>query len=239
MGELKEIYHAQEDHRAVFKSATQHYLYIRKRQVALKQKIKATFRRWGVFRVEGHSIYHAEGRKAFLDRLAHKAVRGQLLNLYQLLDTTLQAQKEAKRQLTRLGGRYEEIKEFQKIPGIGPIGAHLFDAFIQTPYRFKTRQKLWRYCQLGIRSRTSDGKPLGYEELDPTGRSELKALSYRAWLTALRTENEVHTFYEQSLRRTRNTIHARLNTQRKILATLLSLWKNKSAYIADKFLGSK
>ena len=65
------------------------------------------------------------------------------------------------------------------------------------------KQKLWRYCQLGIRSKTSGGKPLGYEELDPNGRSELKAMSYRAWLAALRhTGNEVERFFEQSLRRT-------------------------------------
>ena len=82
--------------------------------------------------------------------------------------------------LLPLGQRYPEIQEFQKMPGVGPIGSHLFDAFTQTPYRFKTKQKLWRYCQLGIRSKTSDGEPLGYEQLDPTGRSELKAMSYRA-----------------------------------------------------------
>ena len=75
-------------------------------------------------------------------------------------------------------------------------------------------QKLWRYCQLGIHSRSSDGKLLGYEELDPTGRSELKTVSYRAWLSAVGTENEVRTFYEESLARTQNDTHARLNTQR-------------------------
>ena len=82
-------------------------------------------------------------------------------------------------------------------------------AIIQTPHRFKTKQKLWRYSQLCIRSKTSNGKPLGYEELDPNGRSELKALSYRAWLAALRhSGNEVETFFQQSLRRTNTFEHA-------------------------------
>lgn len=103
-----------------------------------------------------------------------------------MLDVALDTQSEAKSQMLRLGERYSEIEEFQEVPGVGPVSAHLFDAFIQTPFRFSTKQKLWSYCQLGIRSQTSDGKPLGYEELDPNGRSELKALSYRAWMAALR-----------------------------------------------------
>jgi hypothetical protein len=239
LGELKRVYQAREDHRAVFKAAVQHYLDLRSQQVALKQKIKATFRRWGVLRLEGYTLYSDEGRQAYLDRLSHKGIAGQLGSLYLVLDATLAAQKQAKAQMLRLGKRYAEIETFQQVPGIGPIGSHLFDAFIQRPHRFKTKQKLWRYCRLGIRSKTSNGKPLGYEELDPSGRSELKAVSYRAWLSALRQgDNAVNTFFEQSLERTGNRTHARLNTQRKILATLLSLWKHESAYRPTEFLGS-
>ena len=239
LGELKRVYQAREDHRALFKAAVQHYLDMRGQQVALKQKIKAQFRRWGVLRVEGYRLYANDGRQAYLDRLSHESIARQLGSLYLVLDATLAAQKQAKAQMLRLGKRYSEIATFQQVPGIGPIGAHLFDAFIQTPHRFKTKQQLWRYCRLGIRSKTSNGKPLGYQQLDPSGRSELKAVSYRAWLAALRQDdNEVKTFFEQSLHRTGDRTHARLNTQRKILATLLSLWKHESAYSPTRFLGS-
>jgi transposase len=239
LGELKRVYQAREDHRALFKAAVQHYLDLRDQQVALKQKIKAQFRRWGVLRVEGSSLYSAEGRQAYLDRLSHEGIARQLRSLYSVLDATVAAQKEAKAQMLRLGKRYAEIARFEQVPGIGPIGSHLFDAFIQTPHRFKTKQKLWRYCGLGIRSQRSNGKPLGYEELDPCGRSELKAVSYRAWLAALRQgDNAVAAFFAASLRRTGDRTHARLNTQRKILATLLSLWRHESTYRPERFLGS-
>jgi len=239
LGELKAVYQATEDHRAVFKAAVQHYIDMRKQQVALKQKIKSTFRRWGVPQVAGQRLYSIDGREAYLGRLGQPGVAARLRGLYQVLDAALGAQKKARAQMLRLGRRYSEIQEFQKVPGVGPVGSHLFDGFIQTPHRFKTKQRLWRYCQLGIRSKTSDGKPLGYEELDPNGRSELKAMSYRAWLAALRhSPNEVKASFEASLQRTGDRTHARLNTQRKILATLLSLWKNQSAYRPERFLGS-
>jgi hypothetical protein len=239
LGELQEVYQAEEDHRAVFKATAQHYLDCRGQQVALKQKIKATFRRWGVLDLEGQKVYSKKHRERYLGRITQPEVTGQLQRLYRLLDGAVQAQREAKKQMVRLGKRYPEIEAFQEVPGIGVIGSHLFDAFIQTPERFSTRQKLWSYCQLSIRSQTSDGKPLGYEELDPNGRSELKQVSYRAYASALKQgDNAVETFFEASLRRTGDRTHARLNTQRKILATLRALWRTGSSYRPEKFLGA-
>jgi len=239
LGELQEVYQAEEDHRAVFKAAAQHYLDCRGQQVALKQKIKATFRRWGVLDLEGQKVYSTEGRTRYLEQIAQPEVTSQLQRLYRLLDQAVRAWKEARKQMLRLGERYPEIEAFQEVPGVGPIGSHLFDAFIQTPHRFSTRQKLWRYCQLSVRSQTSDGKPLGHEELDPNGRSELKQVSYRAYVAALKQgDNAVETFFEQSLRRTGDQTHARLNAQRKILATLRALWKTGRSYHPQKFLGS-
>ena len=159
LGELKEVYQATEDHRAAFKAAAQHYLDCRGQQVALKQKIKAVFRRWGVLDLEGQEVYSEEGRTRYLKQITQPEVTSQLQRLYRLLDQAVRAWKEAREQMLRLGERYPEIKAFQQVPGVGPIGSHLFDAFIQTPHRFSTRQKLWSYCQLSIRSQSSDGKP--------------------------------------------------------------------------------
>jgi transposase len=239
MGELKEVYQAEDDHRAVFKASAQHYLRCRDHQVALKQQIKSVFRGWGVLEIDGDRVYKPDGREDYLDRLSQSKVERQLRGLYQMLDTALQAQADAKEQMLKLGDRYPEIERFRAMPGMGPINSHVFDALIQTPDRFSTTKKLWRYCQLGIRSQTSDGKPLGHEELDPQGRSELKQVSYRAWLGARKDgDNAVNRFYEQSLKRTGDQTNARLNTQRKILATLFALWKNNSSYRPQRFLGS-
>src|SRR5699024_9226974 len=120
--------------------------------------------------------------------------------------------------------------EFQKMTGIGPVGAHTFSAYIQTPYRFFDRKKLIRFCQLGVCNRSSDGKQIGYQYLDKAGHSALKQVSYIAWETAQGSDNEVSGFYQASLERTGNATNARLNTQRKILITLWSLWKHKRTY---------
>jgi transposase len=130
-----------------------------------------------------------------------------------------------------LGRNYSEIKEFMKIPGIGTVGAHTYDAYIQTPHRFEKTSRMWRYCKMGVTDRSSDGK-----RLDKAGNGELKALSHRAFMVAMKTDNEVKRFYLNSLQATHNRVHARLNTQRKILSVMLSIWKKGQPYRPELFL---
>jgi hypothetical protein len=47
LGELKAVYHPKDDRRAVFKTTARHYLDLRDRVRATKQKITAAFQRWG------------------------------------------------------------------------------------------------------------------------------------------------------------------------------------------------
>jgi len=236
LDEFKAVYRPENDQRAIFKAAVQHYLDLRDQLTALKHKIKATYRQWGLIDVFTDSVYNTRGRAKFLNQLQHHPIKLQLKRLYALMDNTAAIKEDAQKFMTALGRNYLEIKEFKKIPGMGPIGAHTFDAYIQTPHRFAKRNRLWRYCRLGVTDCTSDGKPLGYKRLDKSGVSELKALSYRAFLSAMKGDNEVKRFYLNSLQRTYNRKHARLNTQRKILSVMLCIWKKGQPYRAELFL---
>jgi transposase len=204
----------------------------------LKQKIKAMYRHWGVIDVSGEAVYSAVKRHDYLDQVKHLNIKNQLNHLYSIMDETESMQNKAQKAMIALGRKYKEIKEFKKIPGIGDISAHTFDALIQTPDRFANIRKLWRYCRMAVTERSSDGKPLGYKRLDRSGISEIKALIYRAWMSALNGDNEVKEFYSNSLQRTHSRVHARLNTQRKIIAVMYGLWKSGESYNPELFLGS-
>ena len=190
----------------------------------------------GVIDVFTDWVYSASGRDKFLNQLTQRPIYLQLKRLYDLMDHTAAVKQDAQKSMIALGRSYPEINEFKKIPGMGPVGAHAFDAYIQTPHRFAKRSRLWKYCRLAVTDRSSDGKPLGYKRLDKSGVSELKALSYRAFLSAMKSDNEVKRFYLNSLQRTHDKKHARLNTQRKILSVMLSIWKKGTAYRAELFL---
>lgn len=240
LGELHRVYHPEDDDRAVFKAGVQQYIDFRDQETTLKRKIKAKFRGWGVPDIDGTHVYNPKKRDEFLGQIKQKSVQNQLSRLYVLLDTALNMQKLALEECLRLARKYPEITEFKKIPGVGNIGALIFDSYIQTPHRFTYKSPLFRYCQLGVTDRSSDNKPLGYKRLDKEGNSELKAMSYRAYLAAMRIkrENEVRTFYENSYRVTRNATRARLNTQRKIISVMYGIWRKGEAYNPKLFLGS-
>jgi hypothetical protein len=69
---------------------------------------------------------------------------------------------------------------------------------------------------------------------------QLKAISYRARLVAVKQKRgAVHEFHTASLARTGDEVHARLNTQRKILHTLLVLWQSQREFDAERFPGTQ
>ena len=235
LGALKQVYHPENDERAIFKAAAQHYIDLRDQLTRLKQKIKAMYRRWGIIDIFTSAVYTIKGRAKYLQQVKHLSIRKQLLQLYHLMDQTEAMRKSALKNMKRLGRNYPEIREFMKIPGIFDVHAHIYDAFIQTPHRFCKRSKVWKYCRLSITDRTSDGKPLGFKRLERSGIGELKALSYRAFISAMSGDNEIKRYYMDSLKRSHDKKHARLNTQRKILETMYVIWKKGVPYRPELF----
>ncbi len=237
LGELVEVFHSDEDHRVDFKIGVQQYLRFTRDRAGLKSQIKSKYHQAGLTHVVGTQVFSKTHRVSYLKQLPTNARRSMMENLYEQLDAMDVLQKKARTSMTEQGKRYPEIAQFQCMPGIGVVGSHVFSAFIQTPHRFATKYKLWRYCGLGVRQRSSAGKPLAYNRLDRSGTGILKAISHQCWLSSLRTAepNEVSLFYDASLRRTGDPVHARLNTQRKVLKVLWTIWKKDVAYNSKAF----
>ena len=234
LGEIKSVWQPQDDARAFFKSAAQAYEDAVLRQTRLKLQIKARFQHWGVFPAAG--VYTRTARNPWLLKLPGDALRAQLQLLYSLLDGALLAQAQARGLMVQAGKAFPEIARLRTVPGVGLVGAHLFVAYVQDPRRFSSLAKLVRYCRLGIRDRSSDDKPLGYQQLDRHGHGVLKAVSYRAWLYSTRQKSGVvWEFFQASLKRTGCSVHARLNTQRKIILTLWSCWLEGKEFDAKRF----
>jgi transposase len=239
LGALKEVWQPTSDERAVFKAAAQAYLDAVVRQSGLKLQLKAHYRQWGVIPT-GSAVYSWSRRGKYLAQIKQAGVRAQLQLLYEMLDAALEVERKSRRLMVQLGQKFPEIARLATVPGVGRIGSHLFVAYIQEPQRFHTPQQLFRYCRLGIRDRSSDGKPLGFQQLDRCGHGVLKAIGYRAWLVAVKQKRgAVYEFYAASLERTGDHTHARLNTQRKILHTLLVMWKTQEEFDPKKFLGNE
>ncbi len=241
LGKLKEVWMGTDRTREIYRALLYELLNWRDAQRELKALIKARYRQWGVLRLHGLKVFSKTWRTEYLAQLPGEEERRILGRLYLQHDQALAQWKETLRDLERVGQEFWEVREFQHLPGVGPIAAHVFSAIIETPERFPNKHKLWKYSGLGITERSSDGKPLGYQRLDRRGNRELKNLSYHAWRTACKSTtgpNAIKAFYEASKVRTGSIRHARLNTQRKILEALWQIWLRRRPFDPERFYRS-
>lgn len=236
LGELKEVWQPATPEMAILRDNARMYDSSVQFHTAIKLRIKGMYHRWGIF-PQGISVFHKTGREVWLAKIPETLVNTQISAQYALLDAALVRTKTALKLLMLAGEKFPEIRMLTSFPGVGIVGAHIFAGLILDGSRFTHDSALFRYCKLGIKEKTSNDKPLGFQTLDPAGNSLLKQVSYRAWLYAVRQRNGVvYDFYRASLRRTSgNEAHARLNTQRKVLSVLWRMWLNKAPFDPEKF----
>ena len=238
LGKLKEVWMGTDRTREVYRALVYELLNWRDAQRELKALIKARYRQWGVLRLNGIKVFSQKGRQDYLEQLPAEEERRMMRRLYSQHDHAVAQWKETLQEVERVGGEFWEVRQFQRIPGVGPMAAHVFSAIIEQPGRFANKHQLWKYSQLAITDRTSDNKPLGYQRLDRRGNRELKNLSYHAWRTACKSTtrpNAIQSFYQQSRLRTGSVRHGRLNTQRKILETMWMIWLRRQPFDSNKF----
>ena len=231
LNRFKEVHYPQQQSRRDFKSLVQHYDELTAAQARLKTKLKARLRMQGVI-VTGERLFSAAGRKPVLGQVRSRDVRLAIAQLYEVLDQCISAQAQARLLMLRAAQAFPEIKLFRTVPGVGPIGACRFSAYIHTPQRFSSKRKLWKYCRLSVSQRSSNGKPLRRPRLDRSGCGRLKDVSRKAFEVAVRARNDngFKRAYQQSLETTHDAVHARLTVQRKIVSTLRAMWLSHSPY---------
>lgn len=238
LGAIKPVYYASElGKRKLLLAQVKEYERIKKQLTINKNQFQASLRNWG-YPIKMNPTLYAHPRRV-LDQIDRVDLAEEFSRKLGHIGFLVQLKKEQKQAFVATGSDYWEIPEFQKMPGCGVIHSHTISAYLQTPHRFQNRRQVVHFSKLAIIRHSSDGRQLKNEKLAKTGHSSLKSATHQIWKAAMhrRDDNEVKQFYYQSLERTKNEENARLNTQRKIITSLWSLWKNNQSYQGDKFLG--
>lgn len=193
-----------------------------------KRQLGDMLRHWGINRKLTSTDYKHPGQ--LLNQVEDPLLEEEISEKMGFI-CTIEAQKERqKERFQQTGKQFWEINEFRKISGIGPVGAHTFSAYIQTPHRFRRAGQLIKFCSLAVRKFTSDGRAVRSERLSKAGHGCLKNLAHIAWKSSMGSANEVSRYYQACLEQSGNEVHARLATQRKILITMWALWRKEERY---------
>src|SRR5258706_1251663 len=231
LNRFKEVHYAPDQPRRNFKQLVQHYDEMTAQQARLKTKLKARLRMQGVI-VTGERLFSSKGRQEVLARVEARDLRTAIKQLYEVLDQSVTAQEQARLLMMRAAQAFPEIKLLRTAPGVGPIGACRFSAYIHTPSRFSSKRKLWKYCRLSVSHRSSNGKPLRRPRLNRSGCGRLKDVSRKAFDVSIRSrhDNGFKRTYQRALETTHDKTHARLTVQRKIVSTLRAMWITRTPY---------
>jgi hypothetical protein len=91
-------------------------------QRELKSLIKARYRQWGVLRLNGIKVFSLKGREDYLGQLPAEEERRMMRRLYGQHDHAVAQWKETLQEVERVGGEFWEVRQFQRIPVVGPDG---------------------------------------------------------------------------------------------------------------------
>lgn len=232
MGKLRAVHHPQ--HQSMMDLRRWIWLYGDQVDLvtAAMNKIKADYREEGIQYGE-NDVYGVKGRLVWLNQLpSRRLVRDRMELLYANLDNLQIRRKSLYKSVCRMARRHPVAKRFLAIPGYREIRSMIFLVMVDTPFRFATPQKLWRYGGLGLREKQS-GDPKNRKLRRPKRYNRrLKAVAKGAMEIALIKPqgNPFQRVYQDLLDRGLKEPLARLMIARKMLSVPWGMWKSNSEY---------
>jgi transposase len=234
-GFLRAVYHSNDVGRVQLKQWVSLYHDRVRDSVRGINKIRARCRMHGVT-IPRAALRDPNSRRKWLLEIKHKALANQLTMLWIGYDATSQQVKFAKRQLNILSKKYEMIQFFSQLPGIGLIRATTIFAYLDTPWRFKKKNKLWKYCGVGLQRTTSGtdkrGRPKPARlKLPWAVNRTLKNAVLGAALSAInQKDNAFKDYYERMVQNGIITSNARHAVARKMMTVMWAMWKTSSRF---------
>jgi transposase len=198
---------------------------------AAKNKLKAAFRAAGLQYSEGN-IYSVREREGWLGKLPRASVRERVAELYGNLDDLTARWARIRERMHRIAHRHPVAKRFLAIPGYGPVRALMFLVVVDTPFRFASPQKLWRYAGLGLKRRQSGDPRKVRMCTDQQYNRPLHAVAWGSAERALRLGdgNPFEVLYRRQAARGLRESLARLEVARRMLLVPWGMWKAGTDY---------
>ena len=237
-GFLKEVYHPLDREQAVLKKWVTLYHDNVKDAVRYINKIRACCRMEAI-KVPRYVIRSLDKRRQWLIELEYQDIAEQLDLLFIGYDAASCQCRLARQKIIKLSKSYPVIKQFQELPGVGIIRAVTFLAYIDTPWRFKKKSQLWKYCGIGLERTTSGKDKYGNSKpaklkLPYNCNRTLKNVIIGAAISAIRQKNSLFAQdYERMISNGINRSNARHTVARKILTTMWGIWKSSFQYNTD------
>lgn len=233
-GFIKRVHHPESFERVVFKRHVGLYHDAVRQRVRAANRIMAELRGYGLF-VSEQAFVEKEPREKLLKRLPdHAVIRGDFHCLLTAYDALAQRGVTMRRRLVRLAGKNPQIVRFHALPGVKWIRAATFYAYVDTPWRFRSKQALWKYLGIGLERRHS-GAGLEQVHVPRQVNRALKSSILGAAKSAIVSRQ--NPFAEQFERWMLDGVtprNARRNVARSQAAVMWGMWKTGDVHRPER-----
>lgn len=243
-GFTRAVHHAESLSREVAKEAVGLYHERVEHRVAQSNKVMGLLKRWGIMAREKDFADPAD-RDKLLAALGGvetspeiKSVADHVRLLWRSYDEAVREQETMRWEIVRLAKQEEVVVRWRKIPGIGWIRGMTLYAYLDTPWRFAGKRKLWKYMGVGL-TRAHSGGGAARVSVDQGANRVLKnALLGAAETVILHKSGELYRRYEQWREGGQSFKNARRNVARDIACICWATWKNGGEY-DERLIGGK
>jgi transposase len=232
-GYVKAVHQVETLARGLFKQHVSLYHYRVRQRVREGLRISSLFRQHGVM-VRENAFVTAADRPALQARLPAATTFPEMLPLlWSSYDAAVEHEEQWRRRLVQLAKGEEVIARFTALPGISWIRAATLYAYLDTPWRFRSKAALWKYLGIGLERKPSGQGP-EYLGVPTRAHRLLKGTILGAARSAVASGDKPFAeLYGRWLQQGLSSKLARRNVARAQVATLWGLWKNGSAYRPD------
>jgi hypothetical protein len=187
-------------------------------------------RRPGLFASQA-DLLDAARRRALVRRVPVKSLRAAVQLVLAEFDLGRQGVRQLRRMVIREARPHEPIGRFGAVPGVKWVRAATFFAYVDTPWRFRSKQALWRYRGIGLERRHSGAGPTQVGvPASVTVCRPLKAMIVGAAKSAIVGDNPFAERHQEWRHAGMSSRNAGRNVARSLAATLWALFKHGSVY---------
>lgn len=237
-GFLRKVHHSDDLARDAFKQLVGLYHERVGHRVQQANKVIGRLRRFGVVVTESAFERKAD-RPALLEQLPPEAeapaVRMGIELLLEAYEQAARHELKLRRTLHKQAKDYEVVVRFTALPGVAWVRAATFYAYVDTPWRFKSKQALWKYLGIGLR-RERSGNGAEFLSVELAANHVLKSMILGAAESAavLQKDNPFARQYAKWIKQGLTPRNARRNVARSMAAVMWGMWKNGGVYDEDQ-----
>ena len=229
-GYLKPVHQPDTLNRSLLKQQVSLYHDRVRERVRQGNQLLGMLRRHGVFAKSADLVDEGEWQFRLKPLPAERSLHEALSRVREVFLLMLEQEESLREELIGRARNEEAVRRFEELPGIGWIRGVTFYAYLDTPWRFKSKAALWKYCGIGLERRHSGQGPVR-TRLSRSGNRRLKDVLLGAAKSAIaQAANPFADKYQIWTEQGGKIPHARRNVARCLAAVLWSLWKTGHRY---------